>query len=201
MLQECDEYRDFTTKYWTYFRMLEDDCFNLSRYVAFDKKNFKVFSNEIIRQLMSAAAEFDNICKKITGMSKEKTTITDYGKWFFQDNDTLKNATVYLRNTNIVLKPFEAWGETKNDVMPWWGAYNEVKHHRSDKYIEGNLENLLNAIAALYYLIRYHYIDIHRRNSDEEHQVFSIPPDQPRLFYTGGIMITELGPKKKTENK
>ena len=31
----------------------------------------------------------------------------------------------------------------------WWDAYNAVKHHEYDEFRQGNLENCVNAVAAL----------------------------------------------------
>ena len=66
--------------------------------------------------------------------------------------------------------------------MPWWEAYGLIKHQRSENYNEGNLGNLLNAMAALYYLERFKYREI-ARNNPETKYLFDVPPDISKLFY------------------
>lgn len=44
------------------------------------------------------------------------------------------------------LRPFAAWGEAGS--LPWYDAYNAVKHHREGNFAEGTLETALNAVAA-----------------------------------------------------
>jgi hypothetical protein len=42
-------------------------------------------------------------------------------------------------------------------VPDWWRAYNEVKHHRHERYNSANLKNALNAVADLFLIALFHY--------------------------------------------
>lgn len=57
-------------------------------------------------------------------------------------------------------RPFENWQKTipKTDItststIPWYAAYNKVKHDREQNAHEANLHNLLEAMAALHIMI------------------------------------------------
>ena len=183
-MDTCKEREDFTAQFWEYYRMLENDCVELRRFVSFREENLGVCSDEIIKQLLSVSAEFDGLCKEITKPKKRKPTIVDYGKHFFCDGrDDFRNITIVLRNSNICLAPFSEWGPNPKNIMTWWRAYNLVKHNRSENYLLGDLQNLLNAMAALYFLERYWYKQISLRNSSENYTIFDIPPDRSELFY------------------
>jgi len=51
-----------------------------------------------------------------------------------------------------LLLPFQ--GMTKRNPPTWWSDYNKLKHSNQPNYRVGNLENCLNAIAAVL-LLRY----------------------------------------------
>lgn len=191
-LEDCDERRKFVKDFWHYYTMLEDDCITIRRFVDFREENFGTCSDEIIKTLLSVCAEFDNVCKRITGLRriplKNKPTgtrmpkLNDYAKVFFnKSNLGFKSVTVVLRNSDIKLRPFLDWSK-KHDPF-WWEDYNSVKHHREDYYSSGNLKSLLNAFAGLYFLIRYEFYIISQKNSSTDVTVFDFPPDQSKLFY------------------
>ncbi|MGH6965850.1 MAG: hypothetical protein ACREE0_15320 [Phenylobacterium sp.] len=46
------------------------------------------------------------------------------------------------------LHPFADWGRGTTPDLPWYDAYNAVKHHREANFSEGTLEAALNAVAA-----------------------------------------------------
>lgn len=183
-MEECEERLDFTSWFWEYYRMLESDCLSLKRYINFQEENMSVSSDEIIKQILSVSAEFDNVCREITGIRKEKPSIVDYGKWFFSEKYCvdLLSVKVRIRITSIELTPFDGWGRTAKDRMAWWDAYNKIKHNRDKNYMLGNLGNLLKALSALYYLEKMQYKIISTRNSKDGCIVFDIPPDRSELF-------------------
>jgi hypothetical protein len=49
-------------------------------------------------------------------------------------------------STNV-RKPFEQWAT--NNALPWWGAYNDAKHDRHEKFARANFSNLIGAVCAL----------------------------------------------------
>lgn len=79
------------------------------------------------------------MCKPILGLDKFEVALVQY--------PSLK-----------VFKPFSTWctsNPTKS--LPWYDAYNSVKHNRSDNIKNANLEHLLDAISAIHILLESQY--------------------------------------------
>ena len=161
-------------------------------------------SNGVIELFLSVCSEFENLCKEITSIRKVKkkdgtgnrnAKISDFSKSYFYGGKAKVNIDdiiVGLRNTNIEYKPFAGWGDDPY-TMPWWTSYNHVKHDRTKKYCEGNLENLLKAMAALYFMECYQYWIISCSNSGKEGTMLSDrPPDASELFYLRGFDVTRV---------
>jgi hypothetical protein len=51
--------------HWNYLLAIEGDLERLSRFIEFDRQNFKCFSVEISRILLASGAEVDVVCKQI----------------------------------------------------------------------------------------------------------------------------------------
>lgn len=197
-MKDCEGRKKFTMQYWQYYCMLEEDCVSLRKFVDFREENMSTCSDEIIKQILSVCSEFDGLCKEITGIKKVKmedgsrernANITDFGKWFSSKESKidLNAISVILKNKNIEFKPFENWDKAPDYTMTWWHSYNLVKHCRSENYLLGSLENLLNALAALYFLECFQYKRIAIANTKDGHIIFDVPPDMSELFYIKGL--------------
>lgn len=157
---------DFITNCWNYYLYLEEDFIKLTRYISIHSNNYKTFSDEIHKQLLSVAMEFENINKEINkelgNKLKDMCNITEFGDWLFDSKIDSKNIIIEIKfsKENLILNPFkkEKFNEKngkETEQMPWWRAYNQIKHDRYKKYIDVNFEHLLNALAALLYCEMY----------------------------------------------
>ncbi|MFA5978714.1 MAG: hypothetical protein WC818_10735 [Pseudomonas sp.] len=78
-------------------------------------------------------------CKDILGLDKFEVTLVQY--------PSVK-----------VFKPFRDWkAESPTKSLPWYNAYNAVKHNRSDNITDANLEHLLDAISGIHILLESQY--------------------------------------------
>uniref|UniRef100_UPI00321AA042 hypothetical protein n=1 Tax=Bacteroides fragilis TaxID=817 RepID=UPI00321AA042 len=170
---------EFLINYWDYYCVLEEDFIDITRYIQLRVVNFNTCSDEIIKQLQAVGSEFDNICKVVCGFSMEqRKTIADYQRWLLNNIKDITAVEIKLISAdNIVLRPFEDWDKINPSDLPWWKAYNSVKHNRIDNYEKGNFKNLLNAIAAVYYLEMYMF----RRIADETSEM-DIPNRMSSVF-------------------
>ena len=50
-----------------------------------------------------------------------------------------------------IRKPFTAWN--RGGTLSWYQAYNNTKHNRQEKFIEANLNNLINACCGLFVIL------------------------------------------------
>jgi len=184
--EECNTMRNnFISEFWNYYLILESDCVNLRRYIAFRTENLQVCSDEIIRQFVSTSAEFDTVSRKITGTTSNRATISNYARWFLDPSniDDIRDVKISIRSTGLVLKPFESWSNSRPGQLFWWKSYNKVKHDRYSNYADGSLSNLLNALGALYFIESFEFRRIAQPFvDDEEKPVVDVPTCRSQLF-------------------
>lgn len=171
----------FNRKFWNYYSMLEDNVVNLSRYIDIRQSNLKTSSNEIISQLLNVGSEIDVICKEICSLGEnDRKEMKTYSKWFIANVDNIDSIKISVRDTDLILQPFEYWKKNKSEVLPWWKAYNDVKHDRGNNFEQGNLKNLINALGALYFLEMFYIKKIDNENSAPNH--IDVPKTPSKLF-------------------
>lgn len=147
-----------TFSHWNYFLAIERDLEVLSRYVEFTPDNYKAYSIEMARIILSAGSEIDVLLKAICNKASPGDAADSITKYKKVVKSKLPNMMVFqvdIPRWEIYITPWEPWQSI--DVPEWWTAYNKVKHHRDDEYHLANLFNTLNAVAALYVAILYLY--------------------------------------------
>ncbi len=144
--------------YWQYFIAIETSLHETIRYVELTSNNYKTYSIEFARILLSASSEVDVICKllcqKIDATRRNKN-IDDYREIITGKHPKFYSMKVLIPRYGIELTPWEKWRSTENP--DWWSSYNNVKHERSANFQDANLENTLNAVAGLFCLVLYYY--------------------------------------------
>jgi hypothetical protein len=84
------------------------------------------------------------------------------------------------------------------ESFPWYYAYNQVKHNRSDNIPHANLKHLLDAVAAIHILLESQY-------GERIFQGLFGAPEYKSVFYTLTSPEWELdeitAPILKTEDK
>ncbi len=136
----------------------------MSRWIDISEANYKCFSVELARLLMTASAEADVlaklICKNIDSKSKA-SGILSYQEQIVKEYPRIVNSRVDIPRFGIKLKPWSNWEDEKNPPL-WWQANNKVKHHRSEYFHRATLEHVLNAVGGLLVLILLYYAPKHR---------------------------------------
>lgn len=141
-----------TANHWNYFIALEDDLAKISRYIEFSQSNYKTYSIELAHLLLAAASEVEvvlkAICKKVDPENQHQSAK--------KLRETIQEKQVYMIGEfctiprfGLKLQPWKEWDNKGNTRPFWWAAYNDVKHQRGEKFENANLENVLNAMAAL----------------------------------------------------
>jgi hypothetical protein len=162
--------------HWNYFLALESDLAQISRYIEFDKKNFKTYSIELAHLLLASSSEVDVIAKNICGIVEPNSpanTINHYRKIINRKLPNFKKEQVYFPRFNLTLKPWSNWSLVKNPKNPlWWRSYNKVKHERSEHFSDANLKNVLNAMGGLlvaafhFYKLKFNFEGLHISDKD-----------------------------------
>jgi len=136
------------------FLLLLKDLKNLFDYVEPAEKNLGCYSYRIHALLLRACVEVEANCRAIlqeNGYRKRENrdmNMDDYKKLdtthrlsFYQVKIPFWSGKGYLRS------PFSCW--SKNEGLPWYQAYNAIKHDRHDSFESATFEHLLDAICGL----------------------------------------------------
>jgi len=141
--------------HWNYFFCIEDDILRLSRWIEFSSDNESVYSIELARLLMTAAAEVDVVAKALCAdidLAAQASSINAYQGVLTNRFPAIHSAEVQIPRFGKTLHPWSAW-ETPRSPPLWWQGNNRVKHHRAEHFKDANLKNVLNAAAGLFVLL------------------------------------------------
>jgi len=141
--------------HWNYFFCIEDDILQLSRWIEFSSENESVYSIELARLLMTAAAEVDVVAKALCAsidIAADANNINAYQGVLTNRFSGISGAEVQIPRFGKTLNPWSAW-QTPRSPPLWWQGNNRVKHHRAEHFKDANLKNVLNATAGLFVLL------------------------------------------------
>ncbi|MCF8448178.1 MAG: hypothetical protein K9H61_14400 [Bacteroidia bacterium] len=132
------------------------DFLQLLNYVSPHDENQKVFSIKIYELILRSGTEFENYCKLYNGDSKfikkKQLSATEYKeivKEFVPINVSV--GLLFWNPTLKTIQPFNEWISSESK-LPWFDAYNNVKHNRSDLFTTANFENLVHSVSGLFLL-------------------------------------------------
>lgn len=159
--------------FWPIYKQLEKEFKDLSYYIAINKKQLKTYSIKIADLILRTVSECENIastiCKRENIKFKDKNghirKVVRFDEYIERLNSTFKleRKNISLDYINVdsytfdwKLRPFrkellKVNGKDKY-IIPWYNAYNKIKHDRTKNFKLANLENLINSLAALFLL-------------------------------------------------
>ena len=176
---------EFLRIHWNYYLMLEEDFRKIIRFVELHHSNFNTFSVEFSKQIQSICSEFDVICKSICKYYNNSTAnnIEQYAQIILSELSNIKQSEVSIIGVdNLTLKPLQDWSQAPYKSPNWWKNYNKVKHNRYSHFSKANLENVLNALAALYILEK----NLLKLICDRDQDRHDIPHKDSDLFRLNG---------------
>ena len=134
-------------------RLIIDDFERLFEYIEPHTSNENVFSHRIYELFLRTCTEVESCCKGILlANGHAAKNMEDYKK--IEQASHLSGYTVKYSNwlpVTYSTQPFAKW--STGDTLPWYKAYNDVKHNRSLNFTQASLKNLLDAISGLLCLI------------------------------------------------
>ena len=170
--------------YWQYFVAIEDDLIKAARFVEFTASNRTTHSVEFARILLAASSEVDvaakDLCRRIDP-SSGADKIHMYRSVITGKFRLLPFTRIQIPRYDISLVPWLSWREDK--TPNWWDSHNAVKHHRDQAFREANLENSLNATAALMVLLLHLYELIYGSGVDLQPPPQLLFPDEFQRSY------------------
>ena len=173
------EFESMVNQYWKYYLALEKAFLETERYVELDYvNNSNTYSMTYMQLFQSICSEIDVIGKtlgiKCNSTFKPKL-YTGVNEWWYHVSQYFENiqglSCFFMGNYEIT--PWDGYIVIKNpkkgkkyvldesksaNTPDWWNKYNGVKHTRTEKengksnYMNANLKNVVNSLAALYIL-------------------------------------------------
>ena len=124
------------------------------RFVELHPDNRNVFSYEYASILRDSGSAIGSVLDAMVQHSKSSTN-TRYNISHYREFLRTEITDIHLASANVktlypkgTLVPFEAFKDARG-TPDWWNAYNKVKHSEHDDFRFVNLENSVNAVAAL----------------------------------------------------
>jgi hypothetical protein len=130
-------------------QQLEQVC----RVVHPERTNFQGYGHEIRNILILACTELESQWKAILSahQTKAKNT-THYGK-LCAAMKLAEYAVEYPYYPWMPERcPFQGWKSGTND-LPWYAAYNNVKHNRDENFPHASLDNAFEALTAFFIML------------------------------------------------
>lgn len=173
--------------FWPIYKKIEEEFKELSYFICIDRKQLKIYSIKIADLILRIASECENIsselCKKENikfrdkqGHVRKKIYFNEYMDKLndcFNLEDKLVNPiyeNIHEDTFCSKLTPFRKVkkridGKDKY-VWGWYYAYTKIKHDRVKNFKEANIENLINALGALFLLNVYYKDEIFYSKKD-----------------------------------
>ena len=118
--------------------------------------NLRAFGHDIRNLLILACTEVEAHWRRVL----DKHCVTPMHGHYFTTADYVKLAKPLKLNEYAAafpyypwldaIKPFEDWGQTKKPTqeLPWYNAYNAVKHNRGEEFEKATLLHAFRSVAA-----------------------------------------------------
>lgn len=133
--------------------------------VPYEPAHESVWSPKLVTVLLETCSQLDSLLKHQVGRvpgAANDPKIPDYFQLFGQ-HLTAKNWVLFWGEAPERLKPYEQWAGLPSydrnsyagHELPWWVAYNKVKHNRIANRREATLKNAVLAMGGLFLAILY----------------------------------------------
>lgn len=152
--------------YFPIYQSLEEETLTLTKHIQFTDDQLKVYSLNIGNLIIRCAIEIESISKdlykQLGGSANKLYFDTDclkllVNKWKIDKKKLqIKNANMYFSKKHSILIPLCKSHIKGPGGSEWKSAYQGIKHNRSKEIKKANIENLLNALGALYILNLYY---------------------------------------------
>ena len=144
------------------FLLLQKDLGNLFEYIEPVDANLECYSFRVYELLLRACTEVEANCKAIlreNGYTRTRNlNMDDYRK--AEESHRLSGFEVRLpvwRGHNEIRAPFKPW--STGEPLPWYQAYNQTKHDRSEAFKNATFEHAIDAICGVLAVLSAQFTD------------------------------------------
>lgn len=172
--------------HWRFYLAIMEDLNTITRYIEPCPDNYSAYSLELSRILLAVGSEIDvvakQICTKVAPEAKADS-ITEYCAVLTKAYPQMVAVEVTMERHSLSFVPWQSWGQ--GESPSWWKSYNDVKHHRHERFSKANLENTLNATAGLCVLVVYLYHETFEKQHVSQRPLLFVG----RKYDAGGRML------------
>lgn len=163
--------------FWPVYKRIEDEVLNVANTVLFDDKQLDVYSLTIGDLLIRCVVEVEALSKELylrLGGNPNPVDKDGNSRDLYFDTDCIKllvdtwklnkkklqitNPNMYFSPGRSIIIPLHKAHKRGTSSSKWQQAYQAVKHYRTKSIEKATIENIINALGALYILNLY-YID------------------------------------------
>jgi len=142
-----------------WYEELESRLKEVLRGIPYDKKSKSIFLPPLSNLIVDACSLLDTIFREeyqsATGMRRQ-LTIVDFAKEYETRLGLSEKRTALLLFPLGYVHPFGGWFDLATGSyrgLPWWRAYNELKHNRITHFSHSTLEMAVTTLGALHQVI------------------------------------------------
>jgi hypothetical protein len=194
-----DEARESRASATGQLHALIEQLQHICRVVHPKNSNLTTYGHEIRNVLILACTEVEDQCKAILKVNAEKEgrSTEDYVK--LATPMRLSEYAVALPYYPWIrpIRPFEHWhsgSKSPTKDLPWYDAYNTVKHNREDNFHKATLQHAFEALTGFFVILCAQYGSEFAASGDAAARAFfqlMAPPRWPLSeFYVPGYSGT-----------
>jgi hypothetical protein len=145
-----------TNEHWRYFLALEQDVERTTRFVEPHISNYRTFSIEFARLILSACSEVDVVAKVICHSIEPAAPAKNMDQCRAVIHKTyphIHELIVQVPRFGLAMRPWQEWGTNTNPG--WWQHHQLVKHQRHLHFPLADLEHCILSAAGLFSLALY----------------------------------------------
>jgi hypothetical protein len=145
-----------TNEHWRYFLALEQDVERTTRFVEPHPSNYKTYSIEFARLIISACSEVDVVAKVLceaVDPGAPAKNMDQYRAVIHKRYPRIHESLVEVPRFGLVMEPWKEWGGGENPG--WWKDHQLVKHQRHKHFAQADLEHCIVSVAGLFLLSLY----------------------------------------------
>lgn len=145
-----------TNEHWRFFLAIERDVERTTRFVEPAEANYRTYSIEFARLIISTCSEADVVAKVLCeaiAPGKSAKKIDDYRATILGQFPRFHESVVRIPRFGLAMRPWDEWGRSENPG--WWRDHQLVKHRRHENFAKADLEHCIVSAAGLMCLVLY----------------------------------------------
>jgi hypothetical protein len=141
------------------FRLAEQMLHNVLEVLPYCPNHENVWSPQLATVLLEIGSQLDSLWMEMLARSGMRVVEEGIMGYFLHiGKDFARRWVVFWADEPNIIQPFAEWDLSQHRLsdyipLPWWQAYNKVKHNRLEHREKATLNNAVTALAGLFLAI------------------------------------------------